>query len=121
MVAICKLQWHGCTEGARADPPSIVRSHVMAQRASICVRTMRDSERAPVRDVTLAAYQESAALLPEPFWIGYRRHLLATLEGEGPAERIIAEQQGVVVGSVLLFPPAANAYGGAAGGTEWPE
>jgi GNAT superfamily N-acetyltransferase len=82
---------------------------------------MRDSERDAVRDVTLAAYEEYAAIMPGQFWTGYRRHLLATLDAQGPADRIVVEQQGVVVGSVLLFPPAANAYGAAAGGTEWPE
>ena len=59
--------------------------------------------------------------MPEQFWTGYRRHLLATLDAQGPADRIVAEQQGVVVGSVLLFAPGANAYAAAAGGTEWPE
>jgi len=93
----------------------------MRQRRSIHIRTMRDSERDAVRDVTLAAYEEYAAIMPEQFWTGYRRHLLATLDAQGPADRIVAERQGVIVGSVLLFPPAENAYAGAAGGSEWPE
>ena len=82
---------------------------------------MRDTERDAAREVTLAAYEEYAAIMPQPLWTGYRRHVLATLDAGGPADRIIAERQGVIVGSVLLFPPAANAYTGAAGGAEWPE
>jgi len=93
----------------------------MPQRKLINVRSMRDSERDAVRDVTLAAYEECASIMPEQFWTGYRRHLLATLDAQGPADRIVAERQGVVVGSILLFPPAANAYAAAVGGTEWPE
>ena len=93
----------------------------MRQRRSIHIRTMRDSERDAVRDVTLAAYEECASIMPEQFWTGYRRHLLATLDAQGPADRIVAERQGVIVGSVLLFPPAANAYAGASGGSKWPE
>lgn len=93
----------------------------MARRERIYVRSMRDSERDAVRDLTLPAYEEYSAIMPEAFWIGYRRHLRATLDAEGPAERIVAERQDAVVGGVLLFPPAANVYAGAAGGTEWPE
>lgn len=93
----------------------------MAERGTIYIRNMRDGELDAVRNVTLAANEEYAAIVPEPFWIEYRRHLLATLDAEGPADRIVAERRGVIVGSVLLFPPAANAYAGAAAATEWPE
>jgi GNAT superfamily N-acetyltransferase len=78
---------------------------------------MRDAgagDRDAIREVTLAAYSEYAAVVPEQFWIAYRRALLETLDGAGPAERIVAERHGAVVGSVLLFPPDANAYGGSA-------
>src|SRR5262249_53170065 len=33
----------------------------------------------------------------------------------------VAEREGSIVGSVLLFPPAADAYGGAAGNVDCPE
>jgi len=74
-----------------------------------------------LRSVTLAAYEEYAAIMPELLWAGYRRQLLATLDAEGPAERIIAERLGAVVGSVLLFPPATNAYVSAAVSADSPE
>ena len=93
----------------------------MEPQGTIYVRTMRASERDAVRDLTLAAYEEFAAIMPAQLWTGYRRNLLATLDTPGPADRIVAERQGLIVGSVLLFPPAANAYPGAAGGAEWPE
>lgn len=85
------------------------------------IRSARATERDRVREVTLAAYEEYAAILPEPLWLGYRQHLLATLDAEGPADHIVAEHEGVIVGSVLLFPLAANAYGGAAAGGGCPE
>ena len=93
----------------------------MAQSESMTVRSMREGERDAVRDVTLAAYEEYAGLLPEPLWAVYRRNLLATLDGGSPAERIVAEREGAVVGSVLLFPAAANAYASAAPGGAYPE
>ncbi len=87
----------------------------------LLIRDARDDERDAVRDVTLAAYEEYAAMLPEPAWLGYRRQLVATLTEKGPAERIVAERNGAIVGSVLLFPAAANAYAGAAVSVDCPE
>lgn len=88
---------------------------------AVHVRNACDSEREVIRDVTLAAYEEYAHLMPGPFWAGYRRHLVSTLDAETTADRIVAEQNGVVVGSVFLFPPGADAYGGTAAGSRWPE
>ena len=85
------------------------------------IRDARDDERGAMRDVTLAAYEEYAALLPESVWAGYRHQLLATLDSEGPVERIVAERNGAIMGSVLLFPPATKAYGSAAVSVDCPE
>lgn len=46
---------------------------------------------------------------------------MAALDADGPAEHIVAERNGNVIGSVLLFPSGANAYDGAATGRECPE
>ena len=59
--------------------------------------------------------------MPGPLWMGYRRQLLATLDAAGPVERIVAEREGTIVGSVLLFPPATEAYGSAAVKVDRPE
>ena len=88
---------------------------------TIAVRDARDGDRNAIRAVTLAAYEEYARAFPEPFWTAYRRMLVETLEGSGPAARIVAERQGAVVGSVLLYPAAAHAYGGVAEVGRWPE
>jgi GNAT superfamily N-acetyltransferase len=93
----------------------------MIERGSFLIRDARDDERDAVRDVTLAAYEEYAAIMPEPVWVGYRRQLAATIDSEGSAERIVAERNGAIVGSVLLFPAAANVYGGAAVSVDCPE
>jgi len=68
------------------------------------IRDARPTDRDAVRDVTLAAYQEYAAQMPA-HWGGYRQNILATLADTSPAEQLVAEQQGVIVGTVLLYPP----------------
>ena len=88
---------------------------------SLSIRDARDDERDAIRDLTLAAYAEYAALMPRPFWEAYQRNLLATLDAEGSVERIVAERAGRVVGSVLLYPPRANAYAQGAVSASWPE
>jgi GNAT superfamily N-acetyltransferase len=88
---------------------------------TIQIRGARDEDGGAIRNVTLAAYEEYAQAVPARFWLAYRRNLLATLETKGPEDRIVAERGGVVVGSVLLYPPAAGAYGPAGGDGRWPE
>src|SRR5438270_3949 len=88
---------------------------------SLLIRDARDDERAAIQAITLAAYAEYATIMPGPFWEEYRRQLLITLDEEGPVERIIAEHEGMLVGSVLLFPPLANAYTRTEVSSNWPE
>ncbi len=61
------------------------------------------ADRDAIVTVTLAAYQEYAAVMPE-LWERYRQNILATLAAVEPATQIVAEQDGRVVGTVLLYP-----------------
>jgi GNAT superfamily N-acetyltransferase len=74
------------------------------------IRDARDTDRDAIRDVTLAAYQEYAAILPPAHWGDYRRDMLDSLVNVGPAQQIVAEQNGAIVGSVLLYPAGAVFY-----------
>jgi len=93
----------------------------MTGHDKLLIRDARPDERDAAQRVTLAAYEEYGATMPEPLWTGYRQHLLATLGTEAPVERIVAEREGVIVGSVLLFPPSTKAYGAAAVSVDCPE
>lgn len=93
----------------------------MNKRMSLSIRDAREDERTTIQAVTLAAYEEYAAVMPRPLWEAYRRQLLLTLDEEGPVERIVAESEGSIVGSVLLYPPLAHAYTGVEVGAGWPE
>jgi len=67
------------------------------------IRDARSSDRGAIETVTLAAYQQYAALMPA-HWEVYRQNILATLAVAQPDAQIVAEAKGVVVGSVLLHP-----------------
>jgi GNAT superfamily N-acetyltransferase len=86
----------------------------------LSIRDARADERDAIRALTLAAYDEYRA---QPFWAGYRRILLATLdaEEEESVERMVAERAGTLVGSVWLYPPQAKAYAHGPVSANWPE
>jgi len=88
----------------------------------LVVRDARDGERGAIREVTLAAYAELAAVMEPPAWAGLDGAVRGALDVEGPGvERIVAERAGEIVGSVMLYHPSTDAYGGAAKRAGWPE
>ena len=80
----------------------------------LTMRDARPEERAAIEDVTISAYQEYAPIMQER-WEIYRHSILGTLADVRPAEQIVAERDGAIVGTVLLFPAgtAFKAPGGA--------
>jgi GNAT superfamily N-acetyltransferase len=53
--------------------------------------------------VTLEAYAEFAAAIA-PYWEAYRQDIIETLTAAHPADQIVAELDGALVGAVLLIP-----------------
>jgi GNAT superfamily N-acetyltransferase len=88
----------------------------------VIVRDARPGDRDAILAVTLAAYQEYAERMPV-HWEAYRRDILTTLTHTGSAEQIVAEEDEMLVGAVLLYP--AGTAGGALESTPswgaWPE
>ena len=93
----------------------------MKQGKQLEVRDADASEDTLIEEVTQAAYEEYATIMPEPFWEVYWLHVLATLKEKGPVERLVAVDISGIVGSVLLYPPLANAYDGGEVDTPVPE
>jgi len=89
--------------------------------SSVLLRDAADEDSNAIRAITLAAYAQYEKAMPETVWAGFSRQLSATLNGDTPAQRIVAEEAGSVVGSVYLYPADANAYAGAAAGMGCPE
>ena len=87
----------------------------------LLIRDARPGDRDRIREVTLAAYQEYAAQMPE-LWEGYRQNIVATLARVEPAEQIVAERDDTIVGTVLLYPPRrVRPPGGESMEMPWPE
>ena len=85
------------------------------------IRDARADERAAIRDLTLAAYTEFATIMTPTAWAALRQAVLTGLEAEDAVERIVAEQDGVLIGSVMLYSLTANAYDDAVAAAGWPE
>lgn len=113
-----------CSGEAACRPDSATgkeQAQRMIDSQELIIRVATELERPAVRDITLRAYAEYANLMPPPMWRGFQQALNAALSWEKPVECFVAERAGVLVGSVLLFPPAADAYGGLVDKATWPE
>jgi GNAT superfamily N-acetyltransferase len=76
------------------------------------IRDARDDERDALRDLTLDAYEQYAQIMAPSAWRGLRQAISNALATTVPAERIVAELDGTLIGSVMLFPAAVSAYKG---------
>jgi ribosomal protein S18 acetylase RimI-like enzyme len=85
------------------------------------IRDARSAERSAVRELTLRAYAEYARIMDPVTWAGLEGAIHAALDSDAPAERIVADDHGTLIGSVFLFPPAAKAYGEMLAELSWPE
>ncbi len=89
--------------------------------STLNIRDARPSDRTRALEVTLSAFQEYAALIPSR-WEGYRENIRETLSHPEPAEQILAEQDGILMGSVLLYPAETPSESEDAAETrDWPE
>jgi len=85
------------------------------------IRDAREADRAAVRALTLQAYAEYERVMEPSAWAELEAAVRRAVDSESDAERIVAEHEGRIVGSVMLFPPASAAYGGSVEAPPWPE
>jgi predicted N-acetyltransferase YhbS len=81
----------------------------MSER-SFMIRDAREEEREVVRDLTLKAYTIYATIMEPHAWAGLDDAVRRALESD-TAQRIVADDHGTVIGSVMLFPASSTAYG----------
>jgi GNAT superfamily N-acetyltransferase len=66
---------------------------VSTGRDDVAIRDARSDDRAAVEAVTLAAYEQYAAVLPPPLWAAYRQNIVTTLAEAAPTALIVAEPE----------------------------
>lgn len=87
----------------------------------LVIRDARPEDHDGIRAITLGAYEQYATVMDPAAWAGLSAAIHNALQvREGP-EWIVAERGGRLLGSVMLYPPDADAYNGAAGPARWPE
>jgi GNAT superfamily N-acetyltransferase len=89
---------------------------------NLLIRDARDGDREAIQNITLSAYLEYAAIMPA-HWEDYRQNILDTLAEVKPAEQIVAEQAGAIVGTVLMYPAGTilDRPDETTSSLEWPE
>ncbi|HEY0780445.1 MAG TPA: GNAT family N-acetyltransferase [Gemmatirosa sp.] len=99
----------------------------------VAVRPIRADEHAAATALVERAYAEYGARMAPDAWAGLAAAVRAALADPGAAEWLVAvrvavrgaarsaARDGELVGSVFLYPPAADAYGGLTAGAPWPE
>ena len=85
------------------------------------VRDAQPEDRAAVQDLTRRSYAQYATIMNPATWDGLRGAMESALASTEKAHRIVVERDGTIVGSVLLFAPATDAYGGIARRVDWPQ
>src|SRR5579871_418423 len=89
---------------------------------ALIFRPAREGDRDAIRQLTLAAYTEYAPRMPG-HWYRYRDGILKALEKVGAADQLVAEQDGRLLGSVILYPAGTSfqTRDGATATLEFPE
>ncbi len=74
----------------------------ISEVGSMNVRNAKAGDRKSILDLTLASYEEYSTVMS--YWEHYRENIIATLAGAEEHNQIVAEEDGRIVGAVLLYP-----------------
>jgi GNAT superfamily N-acetyltransferase len=85
------------------------------------IRDAREEELQLIREQRVRAYEEHSKIIPEKHWNALKSALLSDKDAHPGVERIVAEVDGGIVGSVVLFPANTKAYGGTVLELQYPE
>lgn len=85
------------------------------------IRDAREEELAYVRDQRIRAYEPYARLIPSGHWEALKQSLSSASDRTPGVRLLVAESEGELAGSVVLFPPKSNAYDGLVDAIDYPE
>ncbi|MEI4770266.1 GNAT family N-acetyltransferase [Psychrobacillus sp. FJAT-51614] len=78
----------------------------------VIIRDAVEDELSNIREQRLAAYNEHAPKIPDEHWKVLKQSILSDRDLQPGVERMVAEIDGEIVGSVALFSPEIKAYEG---------
>ncbi|WHY01448.1 GNAT family N-acetyltransferase [Neobacillus sp. DY30] len=85
------------------------------------IREALENELSFIREQRVNAYVEHSAKIPEGHWMALKQAILSEGDTLPGVERIIAEIDGKIAGSVVLFPARIDAYEGNVEILDYPE
>ncbi|WP_284037225.1 GNAT family N-acetyltransferase [Neobacillus sp. 114] len=74
-----------------------------------------------IREQRVSAYEEHALKIPAGHWEALKKAISSEADLQQGVERIVAEINGEIVGSVILFPAKSDAYEGEVEELDYPE
>lgn len=78
----------------------------------LIIRDSKEEELAFIREMRLQAYEEHIPKIPNAHWSALKQSILSDSDSKPGIERIVAEIDGEIVGSVALFAPDKQIYEG---------
>jgi GNAT superfamily N-acetyltransferase len=85
------------------------------------IRNAKVDELPFIREQRVNSYQEHAQNIPEDHWKALKQAISSDADAQKKVERIVAEIDGQIVGSVALFPAKIDAYEGLVDELDYPE
>jgi GNAT superfamily N-acetyltransferase len=85
------------------------------------IRDARLEELPLIREQRVRSYEEHSKSIPEGHWNALKQAILSEGDQLPEVDRIVAEINGEIVGSVVLFPAKTDAYEGAVDQLDYPE
>lgn len=85
------------------------------------IRNAKDEELPYIREQRVLSYEEHAQKIPDWHWQALKRAISSESDTQHGVQRIVAESEGKILGSVVLFPAKTDAYNGYVEELDYPE
>src|SRR5574342_1190562 len=85
------------------------------------IRNAVSNELPFIRDQRVHSYEEHAQNIPKEHWQALKHAISSEADLQENVERIVAEIDGSIVGSIALFPAKTDAYEGLVDEQDYPE
>jgi predicted N-acetyltransferase YhbS len=85
------------------------------------IRDARLEELPVIREQRIRSYEEHSKSIPPSHWNALKQGIMSEGDQLPEVDRIVAEYNGEIVGSVVLFPAKIDAYEGAVDQLDYPE